>query len=226
MSDATKLVLFDWGGVIDTTDFEHSYNYRTVMVDAFRAAYKLHSDDYPDDEVWDMLQDAEYYDLSHDGENETTFKEILREKFYKMLPTKQPPMGYIDEYMRYSLSHFKFVQYYKDIIEFQYELAKKCSVGIMSDLNWLDAHRLREQIDLGRFDYVFLSYLCGASKRIGDLYRYVERETGRTGKSIMLIDDRFENIEKAKQLGWNTYECKEHDIVGITSAVSSFLCYS
>lgn len=226
MSDATKLVLFDWGGVTDTGDLDESYSYKRVMIDGLRSAYKFHSDDWPDDEVWAMMQDAAYYDLSHDGENEVRFKEILREKFYKMLPTTRPPMGYIEEYIRYSLAHFKYVKYYQDIIDFQYELVKKCSVGIMSDLNWLDAHRLREQTDLNRFDYVFLSYQCGASKRVGDLYRYVERETGRTGDKIMLIDDRHENIDKAERLGWRTFECKEHDVIGITSAVSSFLCYS
>lgn len=226
MKDTTKLVLFDWGGVVDNTDFEHSYNYKQMMIDALRHCYHFSIEDYSDDELWEIMENANFHQLCHDGNNEVTFRDMLTEKCMEMFPVHQPPHGRNDEYISYIMSHHKYIPYYKDIVEFEYSVADKCLIGIMSDLNWHDGFRIREQMDLYKFDYAFLSYACGASKRVGDLYRYVENETGIHGDRILLIDDRQVNLDNAKKLNWQTYKCGEHDLIGITGAVSSFLCYS
>jgi HAD superfamily hydrolase (TIGR01509 family) len=57
--------------------------------------------------------------------------------------------------------------------------------------------------DLEEFDYIFDSSKIGNTKPHPEYFKYVENVTGIHGKDILLIEDSDENIEGAKDFGWN-----------------------
>lgn len=221
IKNESKLVLFDWGGVADTTDFENKYNFKQLMCDAIRYAFDIRID-YTDEEIWNDLQRVEYFKLSHDAENMVQFQDQLKQIIKKVFHSEDYSEA-IQNYCEYTKSHHKFIAYNEDIIFLQYETRARCKTGMLTDLTWLDAFRIREQYDLNRFDYTFLSYLIGKSKRECDVYLYVEHETGIKGGNILFIDDMEENVKAAEQLGWQTYLYKGQGCSGIKSAIDAFL---
>jgi len=53
------------------------------------------------------------------------------------------------------------------------------------------------------FDKVYYSHLIGYRKPNLDCYEYVMIDLGIKGEDILFIDDLKENIEGAKDAGWN-----------------------
>lgn len=226
MSDNKKVVLFDWGGVIDSTDHDNSYTSKKVLIDALRHAYHFELSCCSDDEIWDRLYEYKYYELNKGFNSRTEFKQKLKEIFYSMYPVTKPPEGCLTEFIEYSLQHYKYVRYYQDIIDFIYSLKFKCEIGLMSDVDWLGTNRLTDQVDLNKFDYVLLSCEQNAIKYDGSLFEVADHKINLPDRNIMLIDDKQNSVDWAIKHNWQTYKCGEHDIIGIKSAVSSFLCYS
>ena len=217
---ADKVILFDWGGVVDSTDFENKYCYNQLYCDAIRYAFELPMS-YTDEQIWKYLNGHKYYMTSHDAPNEVVFNRMCREIFRDLHPDNM--YDAIEKYKEYTLAHQNKITYWQDIIDIEYETAKWCKTGIMSDLSWLDGHRLRYQIDLDKFEYLFLSYEVGCTKRDGDLFAHVNNALGRSQLKVLLIDDMRENCKRAIQLGWANYQAKEHDVEGIQKAINTFL---
>lgn len=57
--------------------------------------------------------------------------------------------------------------------------------------------------NLVEFDYIFDSSTIGHTKPQPEYFKFVENVTGFRGKDILLIEDSDENIEGAKDFGWN-----------------------
>lgn len=215
-----KLILFDWGGIVDSIDYDNKYCYTRLYCDALRFSFDL-PDDYTDKMLWEYLNSHEYYMTSHDAPNEVIFDTMCRDIFSELQTADLHTA--IELYKEYTLSHQYKVAHWRDIIGLEYDALNQCKCGIMSDLSWLDGHRIAYQIGLDKFDYVFLSYAVGCTKRAGDLFAHVNREIGRGKLDVLLIDDMSENLEKAEQLGWSVYLAKEHDYKGIKSVINQFL---
>jgi putative hydrolase of the HAD superfamily len=47
------------------------------------------------------------------------------------------------------------------------------------------------------------SHLLGIAKPHPDIYRAFERQTARSGREILFFDDREENVDAARAVGWN-----------------------
>jgi 2-haloacid dehalogenase len=74
---------------------------------------------------------------------------------------------------------------------------------IFSNTNGFAVRHIRENYPFfGGFDDYIFSYEHGAMKPEAALYEVVEVKTGRRGGGLLYVDDRPENIETARQRGW------------------------
>ncbi len=66
-------------------------------------------------------------------------------------------------------------------------------------------HKMHGYLDFETeiFDAVFYSHLLKMRKPDPVIYEMVENITGLKGNEILFIDDRYENVEAARKLGWN-----------------------
>ena len=70
-------------------------------------------------------------------------------------------------------------------------------------------HAMSNYPFLGVFECIFSSHKIGARKPEPEIYRFVEKSIGISGAHILFIDDRIENVEGAKNVGWNAAHCQK-----------------
>ena len=88
--------------------------------------------------------------------------------------------------------------------------AREIPTFIFSNTNELAiAHITRHYPFFAQFTGYVYSYVHGAMKPDHKLYEVVERITGRTGASILYLDDRVENAEAGVRRGWQVVH---HDV--------------
>jgi putative hydrolase of the HAD superfamily len=76
---------------------------------------------------------------------------------------------------------------------------------IFSNTNDLAVQHIRTRFPFfSNFEDYVLSYEHGAMKPDRKIYEVVECATGRRGEEICYIDDRLENVETGKSMGWRT----------------------
>lgn len=68
----------------------------------------------------------------------------------------------------------------------------------------LDYERLTKEVDLTKFDKVYLSFELGCRKPNKKIYDYVLQDLKCDAGDILFIDDDTANIAMAKKYGWNT----------------------
>lgn len=74
---------------------------------------------------------------------------------------------------------------------------------ILSNTNDLAIAHIRKSYPFfAHFDGYVFSYQHGVMKPDPQLYKVLEALSGRSGNQIVYLDDRLENIESAKALGW------------------------
>ena len=83
----------------------------------------------------------------------------------------------------------------------------------ISNIILLDKSRLNNQIDLNKFDYVWLSFEIGLTKPDENIYKLVERECKILPNNILFIDDKEENIVCAQKRGWNACHARGMNLV-------------
>jgi putative hydrolase of the HAD superfamily len=104
--------------------------------------------------------------------------------------------GYID----YWLSHDNYVD--QEIINFVYSLDIPAYLGTNQD-----PYRTRHiQALVGdAFKGIFTSYQIGYLKPEKGFYHHIERALDLKPNELLLVDDTLENLNGAKENGWNTY---------------------
>ena len=60
-------------------------------------------------------------------------------------------------------------------------------------------------LPLDRMTFQFASHLVGCCKPDEKIYRHVEARTGVRGSRVLFFDDRAENVEAAKRIGWRAH---------------------
>ena len=76
---------------------------------------------------------------------------------------------------------------------------------VFSNTNEIAIQHIRERFPFySRFDGYVLSYEEKGMKPDEPIYHVVKERTGESGKAILYIDDRPENIETGKRFGWQT----------------------
>lgn len=76
---------------------------------------------------------------------------------------------------------------------------------IFSNTNEVAIHHIKRNFPFFKdFDGYVYSYVEQAMKPATPIYEAVERETGRSGRALLYIDDRAENVEGGRSRGWQT----------------------
>jgi HAD superfamily hydrolase (TIGR01509 family) len=93
----------------------------------------------------------------------------------------------------------------KEIINIVIELKDKYKWGIFSDqTNWI--YEVDEKYDfLKYFDYKFISYDLGYTKYDDEFYRIPYKEIKLSAENILIVDDKQEVLDRAKEFGYHTF---------------------
>ncbi len=211
MKDQNKIIIFDWGGVIEShTEGEYSINRAIINL------IKHFNNEEDENTIVDRYHAQSVEDITYHIylENDKWFQKIKHEFNLKCTT---------EEFYDYYVKEFDKIEYYKDVVKYVHSLKDKCKIGILSNLGSLDKQRLDKQVDLKQFDYVWLSFELNCRKPREKIYEMVENDCKIETKHILFIDDSKENIEVAQKRGWNTCLATGHELDKIKEKVDEFL---
>lgn len=203
----SKLILFDWGNIVES--HTTGYTCYDALYDLFKVCgytggkkvfenlgkYKLSCVSTVDD-----FEDV-YNQMASDFKLKASFAEFI--KLYKEI--------------------FDKVDYYKDVSEYEKSLKDKCYIGILSNLTLFDKERLDKQVDLSQYDYVFLSFEMNCSKPNREIYQKINEKVSFDSKDILFVDDRQDNVDMAKQFGWNALRATGLELEKIKECCENFI---
>ena len=114
--------------------------------------------------------------------------------------------GFCGDQGEFNLSFADIFSPIQPMIEFHGGLRKAgVPTYIFSNTNDLAVTHIRSRFPFfSNFDGYIYSFEHGAMKPQRKIYEVVERVTANGGKEICYIDDRLENIETGKAMGWQT----------------------
>lgn len=206
-----KIVIFDWGGIIESHR-EGEYNVDTAIENLIKQFNPTESKNIVE----------RYYSRSVQfGVND--IRDIKENKWFEQIKEEFSLKCTAQEFYAYYIKEFDNIEYYKDVVEYAHSLKEKCQIGILSNLGYLDKQRLDKQVELKKFDYVWLSFELKCRKPDKKIYKIVEKDCKIKPENILFIDDSKENIETAKQLGWNTCNAYGYELDKIKEKVKEFL---
>ena len=206
-----KIVIFDWGGIIESHR-EGEYNVDTAIENLIKQFNPTESKNIVE----------RYYSRSVQfGVND--IRDIKENKWFEQIKEEVSLKCTAQEFYDYYIKEFDNIEYYKDVVEYAHSLKEKCQIGILSNLGYLDKQRLDKQVELKKFDYVWLSFELKCRKPDKKIYKIVEKDCKIKPGNILFIDDSKENIETAKQLGWNTCNAYGYELDKIKEKVKEFL---
>ena len=211
-----KMVVFDWGGVIEShLDGEYNFYY------AIKNIFKRLDVCLDDDQIIKLynecsIDDNGSYISECDNVNDV-------KKWFERIKLKfSLKCDFLDFCKIYDEETSKIL-YYQDVVKFAHSLKKYCSIAILSNLNYLDKKRINLQVDLSKFDNVFLSFELKCKKPDFKIYKIVEQTSDVSPENILFIDDKLENIESARKRGWKTCQAYGYELDRIKEEVSNFL---
>lgn len=208
-----KIVIFDWGGVIESHEKE-DYNVNKVILDI---AKQYHCP-LTDTEIMNICYNSTKYISMFIKDDDLTIR-----KWFEAICDKLKIKCLLEDYKNSYEEYGKKVNYYKEVVELAHSLKGKCKIAIFSNLMKLDAKRINDQVDLSMFDYAFLSYEIGYTKPKEKAYEIVEKTIKIEPENILFVDDTTENIETAKARGWCTCQAFGYELDKIKDAVEKFL---
>ena len=209
-----KIVIFDWGGVIESHR-DGEYNIRTAIVNLM----KKYGCKLPDNEIIDIYSKCD--EVKHNMSIYSDFSIV--DDWFENVKCKLGLNCKLDEFVNSYYEDFKKIHFYKDVVEYAHSLKEKCKIGIFSNLMMLDEERIDSQVNLEKFDYVFLSFKIGHRKPEVEAYEIVEKTTKIKPENILFIDDVKQNVEAAKQRGWQICNAFGYELDKIKEAVEEFL---
>ncbi|MBO5414906.1 MAG: HAD-IA family hydrolase [Bacilli bacterium] len=211
-----KLVIFDWGGVIESHK-AGEYNIDTALISLF----KRFNNALNEEEIMNI------YEQCYKNNNGLYMSEVNGieevEKWYLRLKQKIKLNYTFEEFCTVYKEETSKIYSYQDVVEFAHSLKKYCNIAILSNLNFLDKDRIDEQVELNKFDRVFLSFELECRKPDSRIYEIVEETCNIDPKNILFIDDKDTNIEAAKKRGWNTCMACGYELNKIKEEVNKFL---
>ena len=206
-----KIVIFDWGGIIESHR-EGEYNVDTAIENLIKQFNPTESKNIVE----------RYYSRSVQfGVND--IRDIKENKWFEQIKEEFSLKCTAQEFYDYYIKEFDNIEYYKDVVEYAHSLKEKCQIGILSNLGYLDKQRLDKQVELKKFDYVWLSFELKCRKPNEKIYKIVEEDCKIKPENILFIDDSKENIDTAKKLGWNTCNAYGYELNKIKEKVKEFL---
>ncbi len=202
-----KLILFDWGGIVES----HTTGYSCPMAwnDLFRKCGYSGKDN-----IFSQLSKYNLSCIKTSDEFEKTYNQMAIE-FNFNVP--------YSEFTKIYKEIFAKIDYYQNVSDYEKSLKDKCYIGILSNLTIFDKERLDKQVNLKKYDYVFLSFELGLKKPHIEIYEEVQKRLNIAKEDILFIDDRSDNIEAAKLFGWNTLKATGLELELIKNTCKSFL---
>lgn len=213
-----KIIIFDWGGVIESHDKNELNEYQTWhnILKKFNISTSRK----------EIINKYEKINLDENNNHIGVLnsKDDL-EKWIKRLQKEWKFSCSVNEFINNYQEEFSKIYYYQDVVSFIHDLKNisNTKVGLLSNLMMLDKKRLDQQVDLNYFDYVFLSFEIGMRKPFPKIYEYVEKICNVKPENIMFIDDDTDNIKQAIKRGWNVCQATGHELNKIKYAVYNFL---
>lgn len=185
-----KLILFDWGNIVES----HTTGY--TCYDAFNDLFKACG--YTgNDNVFNNLGKYKLSCISTIGDFEKIYNQIAND--YNFRTT-------YDKFIKLYKEIFDKIDYYEEVAEYEKSLKDQCYIGILSNLTVFDKERLDRQVDLSKYDYVFLSFEMNCEKPSREIYEKINDTVFFEPQNILLIDDSQKNIDVAKEFGWDTFK--------------------
>lgn len=205
-----KLILFDWGNIVEiVSNTEGKYSCRQAFQDLFKACgYK------GDKEIFTNLSHYKVSSIPNVEEFEKAFNEMKIE-FNLNVDFKK----FVELYDFY----FDKIDYYKDVRDYEVSLKDKCYIGIFSNLTIFDKKRLDKEVGLDNYDYIFLSFEFADKKPNESIFIEVSKKIPFNSNDILFIDDREDNIEMAKSIGWNTLQATGLELDKIKEVCDKFI---
>ena len=203
-----KLILFDWGNIVEShlTGFsgydawDELFNKCGSLVSGKTIYNKLGKYHLSAITNYNDLEDV-YNDIKEEFNLKVSFQEFI--KLYKEI--------------------FDKIDYYPEVRDYEHSLKERCKIGILSNLLICDKERLDKEVDLSKYDYVFLSFEIGYRKPDIRIFEYVQSKLPFLKEDILFIDDRKDNIETAKNFGWNVYQTTGLELDEIKTVCEEFL---
>lgn len=211
-----KIVIFDWGGIVEShKDGENNY---------FKIIIKIIKTINPNINENEIISLWKKCNLDENGKNILVCNEIKDlEKWFDRVKNVFRLDCDLKTFNEIYQKEFKYVDCYRDVIQLEYETRKRCKTGILSNLIFLDKERLSKQLNLNRFDYVWLSFELESLKPDNKIYEIVENDCKLKPQNILFIDDSEKNIITAKNKGWNVCNGFGYEIDKIKRAIENFL---
>lgn len=158
------------------------------------------------------------------GINNGTYNEIsdINKWFYRIKNTFNIDCTF-EEFCEIYNEELSKIHFYSEVVEFAHSLKEYCKIGILSNLMLLDKSRIDKQVNLSKFDYVWLSFEVGYIKPNKKMYEIVEQDSNIIPSNILFVDDLKENLEVAKQRGWNVCQAYGYELENIKKSVNEFL---
>lgn len=212
-----KMVVFDWGGVIESQVKGH-YDHFRWQIEVVRALSKENFDDEFILKEW-LKNKSDENGIS---KNETDDQRDVYNWFLRIKKAFKCDCTYEDFLRTYDELGMK-IEYFQDVLDYIYSLKDRCKIAILSNTGLLDYPRLEHQVDLSKFDYVWLSYKMHCRKPDRIIYEIVENESGIKGKDILFVDDKKRNLDAAEKLGWQTCLATGPELDKMKASIEGFL---
>ena len=213
MKKCNKIVIFDWGGVIENNNQSY-YNISKAIIDIMRK-YKCK---LTDQEILEVCTNGKkLFNTFIDDDEQTTID------WFNEIKDKLNIDCNYDEYKNAYYEYGKKIPYHKDVVKFAHSLRDKCYIAMFSSLVKLDEARINEQVNLSSFDYIFLTYKMGFSKPNSKAFEYIENTVKINPENILFIDDTQINIDEANKRKWKTCMADGFEFEKIKRSVEEFL---
>lgn len=202
-----KLILFDWGNIVES----HTTGYSCP--DAFNELFKACG--YKGEgKVFNMLGKYQITTIPTIEEFEKTYNEIAKEFNFNTTYSE-----FIELYKKI----FDKIECYPGVSEYEKSLSDRCYIGILSNLTVFDKPRLDKHVNLSKYDYVFLSFEMKCRKPSKEIYEKVGSKIPFAPNDILFIDDRQDNIDMAKEFGWNALKATGLELDKIKKCCEDFV---
>lgn len=219
MYNNNKIVIFDWGGIVESHFLGelNCFVIRKQILSKINPALETVNLDTISQKWYECRNDENGIDVS----TQNNIKDV--EKWFERLKLKFELNCSFEEFCNTYIEVSKGTTYYENVAEYARSLKERCKIGILSSLCKLDEARIDMHYHLNRFDYVWLSFKLDCDKPEEKIYKIVEEECNIIPNNILFIDDRLENIEAAQKRGWNTCHTTGKDLNKIKAYVDNFL---
>jgi HAD superfamily hydrolase (TIGR01509 family) len=214
-----KLVIMDWGGVIESHS-EESYLAHNVV--------KHVLEQFTTEPLPHNFNEVFEQSLMVDGVpiNEIAGTKKLQpylDKLFAACHIEVHPELYID-FMDIYTQITSDTPYDRELARYLAGLQERCYTGILSNLTVLDGPRQNRQLGWEHYDYRWLSYEIGCMKPDLEAYRLVEKDSNMSGSQILFIEDVEENLAIPREkFGWQTYAAQYKGTKGTIDAIERFL---